>query len=400
MITERTVDYVAKPIGLFVMGSNRKKSHHGSSGSKKGTIAGGNTPPSSSANDDVAGTDLDAQLLDAPLLISWREIWFIVGGLLLVGLLSISIGISARLFISIHYYEPESSHLNVEEDGFGDVSEHLLNQRTTLWDPSIARQSIHDVEHDPLRSTLPSDAFPFVQENPLHKDKSERQLKILGGSSSKKKEVMYPRLSYEEMARIKPKLCSDGITYGYDTWNDLQKAIQDANAFSAEHFVRWNEFFATSGDLIALSSLDDPNVLYEQEIHLTICPGAKLRSKSGPIFVNAENIFLGCDGCVLEIARGSHMSFGPQAKNVHIRGLFFQGAKSSSLLFHYDGADVFFEECLFAYNVALQKQLGTVADLNSTSFVSFSRCLMLSGTSDKPGSTTSLSIRTRDSAPI
>jgi hypothetical protein len=104
--------------------------------------------------------------------------------------------------------------------------------------------------------------------------------------------------------------------------------------------------------------------------------------------------------CAIDMA-GTHLSFGPHARNVLIRGITFRGATTSSLTFHHHGADVRFEDCYWLYNsggtvrhAAPQGQqpggyddaygmggtttttAGAVADLNSTSSVSFHRCVM------------------------
>ena len=120
---------------------------------------------------------------------------------------------------------------------------------------------------------------------------------------------------------------------------------------------------------------------------------------AGPIFVNAEDLIIECDMCAIDMT-GTHLSFGPYARNVLIRGITFRGATTSSLTFHHHGADVRFEDCYWLYNSGgivrngpQQQQLGgyddvyggasgstttagAVADINSTSSVSFHRCVM------------------------
>merc|ERR1712238_483257 len=71
------------------------------------------------------------------------------------------------------------------------------------------------------------------------------------------------------------------------------------------------------------------------------------------IYVNADEVRIECDRCVIEIGSGTHLAFGPSAKNLRMSGVTFTGATSSSLVFHENGA---------------------VADMNSTSSVKFFRC--------------------------
>ena len=259
-----------------------------------------------------------------------------------------------------------------------------------------------------------------------------------------------PLTSFEQYSQVRPVLCPNGRTYGFDKWETLIKAFQEANSYSTDRFMRWNKYFATTKDTRQEGKFDDPRHYYEEEIVLTICPDAVLRGSRGPLaFVNAENIVLECDRCVIELtggggggrrrrgggttsrvgggnfynhhaynlgggsgsASGSHFSFGPHAKNIWIRGVTFRGATSTSLLFHYDGAEVSLQDCYFHDNVGTSRQLGTVADVNSTSVVNFYRCLMTNnnyhqgdksivggGTSGMGGTATltSLSIRAKD----
>merc|ERR1712154_114554 len=75
-----------------------------------------------------------------------------------------------------------------------------------------------------------------------------------------------------------------------------------------------------------------------------VCPYATLSSKRYlPIHINAEDIVIECDSCVIKVS-GTHFSFGSQAKNVVLRGLTMMGATSSSLVFHSNGADANFED--------------------------------------------------------
>jgi hypothetical protein len=77
-----------------------------------------------------------------------------------------------------------------------------------------------------------------------------------------------------------------------------------------------------------------------------------------------------CDDCIIDV-KGTHLAFGSNAKNVLVRGITFQSATSSSVTFYHDGA---FEDCTWINNLGAQSNLGSVADLNSTSIVNFYRC--------------------------
>ncbi|KAL7465086.1 hypothetical protein ACHAXS_005412 [Conticribra weissflogii] len=68
-----------------------------------------------------------------------------------------------------------------------------------------------------------------------------------------------------------------------------------------------------------------------------------------PLFFNAEDLTLECRDCTIH-ASHTHLSFGPHAKNVKIRGITFRGATTSSLTFHHHGADVSFEDCYWLLN--------------------------------------------------
>jgi len=92
------------------------------------------------------------------------------------------------------------------------------------------------------------------------------------------------------------------------------------------------------------------------------------------IRINADSLNLQCTGCIIEATNGgTHLSFGPLARNVLIHGLTFIGATESSVLFPENGARVEFEDCYWANNDGLGNN-GAVADINSTSTVRFYRC--------------------------
>lgn len=240
-------------------------------------------------------------------------------------------------------------------------------------------------------------------------------------------------------ATILPTLCPDRVTIGYDNFFLLRDAISEANAIAAEEFLRWNEYLVQS----AKNKSTEPPVYHPPE-PFVICPGVTLNKKSpyrsilspyywasylvsflpytattsskamqstrstpksknklSPIFINAEDITIECDMCTVDLP-GTHFSFGPHAKNVLIKGITFRGATTSSLTFHYHGADVNLQDCYWLYNsggvvnnnrngphanVNSNEGLmttppgstttaGAVADLNSTSTVTFFRCVI------------------------
>jgi hypothetical protein len=109
-----------------------------------------------------------------------------------------------------------------------------------------------------------------------------------------------------------------------------------------------------------------------------VCPKTTLRSysySSQPIYINAEDVTLSCHSCTVVISRGTHLSFGPYAKNVKVEGFTFKGATETSVVFHQDGADVVFEDCYWVDNTGTG-MYGAVADVNSTSSVRFWKCDM------------------------
>ena len=207
--------------------------------------------------------------------------------------------------------------------------------------------------------------------------------------------VDYQKLKRQEEARKRPtfkvlepmfrshppKLCaSDGRTYGYSDLATLRLAIDEANRLDAESVV-----------------LDEYDRSYERYVQdpgghkepippvisipssYVLCPGAILKKKSRrvmqPIEINATELTIVCyDSCQIE-GPGTHLTFGPRARDVLIKGVTFKGATTSSLVFPHHGAEVTFEDCFFSHNLGNSaNNTGAIADLNSTSSVSFYRC--------------------------
>jgi len=174
----------------------------------------------------------------------------------------------------------------------------------------------------------------------------------------------------------------------------LQDAIQEANRLSVQRFVLWSRFFADSAETFqgVFQDFKYDGLYYEEDIEITICPGVTLRARKGPIYINVPNLVLSCEGCMIDVG-GSHLSFGPHAKDVVVRGITFRGAKSSSLVFYHSGADVAFEDCYWHDNAAVSNRLGGVADINSTSVVNFFRCRISNARNSEIAMTSSMSVR-------
>ena len=209
---------------------------------------------------------------------------------------------------------------------------------------------------------------------------------------------------------VHPTTCRDG-SLGFDNWNTLKDAVQEANSISAERFLKWSSYFANFAaagggkkydgheqQQLQFTAFYDDLLYYEEDVLFRICPGSTLKARKGPIFLNAENVVIECDGCTVDVG-GTHLAFGPHAKNVLVKGITFRGAYSSSLTFFHDGADASFEDCYWVGNTGSSGKFGAVADVNSTSSVNFYRCeigygkhqTLFGGTA--PGKTSSLSIR-------
>jgi hypothetical protein len=195
------------------------------------------------------------------------------------------------------------------------------------------------------------------------------QANLLSPGYSKWKESQ-PNIEIRQ-PRILPKQCSDGYTMGFDDWGTFKAAVQEANSISAERFMKWSSYFASVGKSAAV--FEDDDLYYEQDVVFTICPGLTLRARKGPIYINAENVVIRCHKCTIHVG-GTHLNFGPHAKNVLVRGITFKGASTSSVTLFQDGADASFEDCIWESNKGVNASVGGVADVNSTSNVSFYRC--------------------------
>ena len=231
-----------------------------------------------------------------------------------------------------------------------------------------------------------------------------------------------PLQNFDNYTPMRPHLCRDGKTYGYDTYQELATIVEQINDYSTQRYADWDSWYERSADTFDGTFQDHPDLYYDEEIVVNICPKAVLRKQRGPpIYINAENVLIECEDCILEIRSGSHMIFGPYAQDVMIRGIHFKGATETSIRFPYDGAEVYFEDCFFSDNGSRGKHIGTVsikelleflvlafapdqvayqilclpqvADVNSTSSVDFMRCFM--ETEQEGLAMSSLSIRTK-----
>lgn len=187
-----------------------------------------------------------------------------------------------------------------------------------------------------------------------------------------------------------PSLCPDRKTYGFSDLATLRSALQElsesySSAVKAYHYVKSviQEHFELSSESPHIFIEEPPMLPQHVKDFLNlvpdpfiICPGAHLRpgnhGKQEIIHINAEDVTIKCDSCVID-AKGTHISFGPLAKNVHIKGLAFVGATDTSIICRQDGASVLFEDCFFYRNRGVNPH-GSVLDMNSTSSVEFHRC--------------------------
>jgi len=191
-------------------------------------------------------------------------------------------------------------------------------------------------------------------------------------------------------SKYHPAVCKDGQTYGYSDWLTLRNAVHQLSNAYKYSVSRWGHYTAAMTEYEMIKFMHETNVEKNpekgQELtiepppqlpqHLidlldyppdpfVICPHATLRSQRHlPIYIDAEDVVIECDSCVIEVS-GTHFSFGPNAKNVVVRGLTLMGATASSLIFHRDGAEANFEDCYWVNNQGAGVH-GAVADMNST----------------------------------
>ena len=308
--------------------SSSRGSHHNNNSNHQQKIS---LPTKPKAIDDQLYQCMEVEVVSSERSssVSWKECTLFLLITVAMAVTCLLTGIAAGVTISVQYYEEKNT-----------VAAHRITTMDT---------DINDIQR---RITIRVDDEEVVQELP--------PLNSVVNETSKLNHTQGITIS-EPI--IRPTLCSDGVTMGFQDWNTLKSAIHEANRLSAERFMKWNQFLSDRDDNV---QLDDVALYYEQDVFFTICPDTTLRGRRGPIFINAENIVLECDGCIIDVG-GSHLNFGPHAKNVLIRGITFRGAQTSSLTFYHDGSDAAFEDCYWYENAGNGKS-GAVADVNSTRY--------------------------------
>jgi hypothetical protein len=398
------------------MGSNRRNKGQGQQGSnhqqKPSTSSQSPIAPSPSSSiqntEDIVDEAINVHFIQVledqekgAFRITWKEIAGFLAAILAWVAGSFCAGFIARVSISIHYYEAQSAPSSPQFDGRGiGVGPPL---RVTVFDPFIAYSNSLQSNRNGLDLGRVITVSKSGQRNILNVvERSEPLLfdteasnhsrpgNINGTRESDSPRLLPPKIEWSEMARVEPKLCSDGYTFGFDRWSTFKEAVDEVNAISAERYAQWNAFFALA-DTFA-GTFDDDSLYYEEDVILTICPETTLKARSGPIFINAENVVIECEGCTIDVG-GTHFSFGSHSKNILVRGVTFKRASTSSLVFFHDGAEATFESCLWTGNHAANAKFGAVADVNSTSIVNFYLCHIGSIDSPAIGFASSLSIR-------
>lgn len=370
---------------------------------------------------------------------SFRDLAFCISGVLALAMFSILVGFAAGMTISIHYYDDQGP-IDVRHMGERETSTMYSGsaayRKVTTLDPTIASSNVLESRHRDgldLGKVITTSAsgqlnvLMVVEEAiPLHagagskasstsshsdnpygtkggKDEisamiplTMEQANLLSPGYSKWKENQ-PDIVIRQ-PKMLPRPCPDGYTEGFDDWFTFKAAVEEANSLSAEKFMKWSAYFATVGKSTAV--FEDDRLYYEHDVVFTICPGLTLRARKGPVYINAENVVIQCHKCTIHVG-GTHLDFGPHAKNVLIRGVTFKGAHSSSVTLFQDGAEASFEDCVWESNSGVNASFGGVADVNSTSTVSFYRCEISHGSTvsalgkAQTDTTSSFSIRTK-----
>lgn len=356
------------------------------------------------SDEQVPAITVDSSyLLDGTLPhFNWCDLLLLVAVMVSAIVLSAFLGMIAIMSLTIHYNSQDTT-----------VASMVLRGHKSALPPSALVFMTSTTNGRPMRSTLSDTRIAGVGDSILERffiytsPRTGKQdvLMVMDKSLSlnassedyrrwdENRKIFVrvpPHMDFYQWTRVHPRICPDGITIGYNSWNTLKAAIQEANAFSAEKFVRNSMHFALADSNYFM---DNPVIYYEDQTVLTICPNTLLRANYAPIFVNAENIRVECSGCSVEFG-SSHLSFGPHARNVLIKGVFFKKAVTSSLVFYHDGAEISFEDCRWIDNEAVHNKVGSVADVNSSSVVHFYRCAVGKRTDTPSGFVSALSIRT------
>jgi len=344
-----------------------------------------------------------------------REITIILLTVVVSVVLAMVIGVAAGMTISIHYFENQNPALMWGGMRMNPRDRPLLYsgpsdvyQRVTTLDPIIASSNIVHRDgnldlgkvvtasatgqlnvlmvvdeiaplHSEIKNQNVDDSTTNNRRSKFGYDQGSTEYKTTSSLTLEQAELIAPGYGRWDASQpnielrqptILPSLCSDGMTLGFDNWAKLRNAMHEANSISAERFMKWNEYFATN----SFTAFQDDRLYYEEDIVFSICPGATLQARKGPIFINAENVVLECkESCVVDVG-GTHLAFGANAKNILIRGITFRRASTSSLTFFHDGADVSFEDCSWINDSGISNYYGSIANVNSTSIVNFYRC--------------------------
>ena len=372
---------------------NRQPSNVGSSESSKPHPA-----PTSNATSSKELLEAVEEVDGFIFRLSFAEVTVLLVMLVSLVFSTFLVAMAAEMSISVHYFDKPSPPVFSELD---KREQELSNHRFRVTIPEQDMAAVHTAHHDANKYRLqrviqvePSGhpkTMLVVEQSSTERERSSHSATHgadapFGDSGAK----VRPPVMESTTLTIQPKLCADGSTIGFDTWDSLKTAVLEANKLSVDQFVRWSRFFA---DNDISGTFNEAELYYEQEMVFKICPGTKLRAKKGPIFINAPNVILECEGCTVSVG-ASHFSFGPNAKNVVIRGITFTKASTSSLLFFHNGAEVAFEDCFWHGNTAINSRFGAVADINSTSNVNFYRCNIGRGRRGENDLASSLSIRT------
>jgi len=355
-----------------------------------------------------------------------REMTLIFVTVFVAVIVTIVIGVAAGMTISIYYFENQSgTRMNSRDRPLLYSEPSDVYQRVTTLDPIIASRHrngnldlakvatasatgilnvlevvdeivpLHSQEVDDIMIRKKKSNFQLDQEPKKYKDTNlltMEQAELIAPGYGRW-DASQPNIKLRQPT-VLPTLCNDGVTVGFNSWSKLRSAIHEANSISAERFMKWNEYFATN----SFTAFQDDRLYYEEDIVFSLCPGVTLRSRKGPIFINAENVVLECsENCVVDVG-GTHLAFGANAKNILIRGITFRRASTSSLTFFHDGADVSFEDCSWINDSGISNYYGSIANVNSTSVVNFYRCEITIGRKHvamgtTSASTNSLSIR-------
>ena len=285
------------------------------------------------------------------LFSSWKEIVAVTLFLLSLGMLSVIVGLAAGMTISIHYFEDPLHRF----DSYGTVvnSQH----KVTTYDNDILTRNVM-----PNSSSID---LGRVEKTTMWGERSVVSIvrgdgEFLGPLVESDDGETFRDIFFAKPA-TKPALCPDGKTMGFSNWEVLMTAMNEMNVLSADKSTRWREYFS-SIESRDFGAFQDDALYYEDLSVFTICPGVTLKGRR-PIFMNAENVFLECDSCTIDVA-GTDFFFGPQARNVLLRGITFKGTYPSSVAFHHDGADATFEDCLWISG-SRKARSGSVVDLKS-----------------------------------